>query len=284
MNPILASFLSMFSFGITDFASAVYARKSGTWSAVFLNEVVGLFLIILIIFVNPNIVLDLVSYPFFDILLLIFASTLNFLAIACLIYGFSIGNVGVVSAIGSSFNLIVIFLTWLFLGEGLTFLGIVFLILLVVGIFISSLNFPTKPFFSKGAIWGLFAMLMWGVSFFLMIFLSRHVSLFTLLFSNFIVGFTISFIFLLITKSKVIVTKSVWLIIFSGFFELLAYIFLYLGGAVEGSAGIVGAITGSYALISVVLGYLFLKEILSHYQIIGLILILVSIFAISYYG
>jgi len=284
MNVVIFSFLSMVSLGITDFTAGVYGRKEGVWSAIFLNEIIGLLLISIIILFKPTLVIDLVSYPLFDISLLVFASTLNFLAIACLIYGFSVGNIGLVSALGSSFNLIVIFLTWLFLGEGLTLVGLIFLFVLIIGVFLSMIDSSNKNYMAKGSIWGLGALLMWGISFFLMIFLSREISLFTLLFSNFVVGFLLSFIYFIVKRRSVLLKKSIWLIVVSAFAELMAYVFLYLGGSVEGSGGVVGAITGSYAVISVLLGYFFLKEKLSKTQIIGIVLILISITAISIFN
>ncbi|MDA1337991.1 MAG: DMT family transporter [bacterium] len=274
----------MVSLGITDFTAGVYGRKEGAWSAIFLNEIIGLLLISIIILFKPTLVIDLVSYPFFDISLLVFASTLNFLAIVCLIYGFTVGNIGIVSALGSSFNLIVILLTWLVLGEGLSIISLTFLLILVVGVFLSMIEFSGKYYLAKGSVCGLFALIMWGISFFLMIFLSREISLFTLLFSNFVVGFLLSFIYFLVKRRPVLLKKSIWLIVVSALAELIAYVFLYLAGSVEGSGGVVGAITGSYAVISVLLGYFFLKEKLSKTQIIGIVLILISITAISIFN
>ncbi len=285
MNPIISSFLSMLSFGVTDFSAGVYARKAGTWSAIFLNEIFGLVFIGLIAILNPGVFLEILSYSTFDIVLLVFASLLNFLAIACLIHGFSVGNIGLVSALGSSFNAVVIILTWIFLGEGLTFVSTIFFVLLLIGVYISSIDFSaSRNPFSKGAIWGLLAMVMWGISFFLMIFLSREISMFSLLLSNFGVGFVVTGFYFMVKRTKIEVNKSIWLIIISAVAEFLAYVFLYLGGSVEGSGGVVGAITGSYAIISVIFGYVFLKESLVKIQILGLVLIFVSIITISYYG
>jgi drug/metabolite transporter (DMT)-like permease len=132
-----------------------------------------------------------------------------------------------------------------------------------------------------GIITGLTSMFSWGIADFFVAMATRKIGNFRALFWMLIVSLASASVYLLAeTPNWQIPLQMLFLIALVGFLQVLAMLSFYQGLAV-GLVSVVSPIASSYTWIVVLLSMLFLKEKLTNIQLLGILLILVGIPAIS---
>lgn len=155
---------AMVSWGIGDFFAAVASKERGAFRTLFIVQLVGLVITaIAVLIFDRNL---LIPFPILGLSFLL--SVFMFMALLCFYKSLEIGPVSVTSPVASSYSLITVFISVLFLGERLTSLQWLAVFIVVLGIFLASTNFKEislKVKNKKGIIFALVAMLLWGVVF-----------------------------------------------------------------------------------------------------------------------
>jgi len=140
MGSTLISFLAgiggMFGWGIYDFFAGVYSKKIGPYKTFFWSQFSGLIFTVLLFFV-------------FDISFNLSFSTIALLLVAALLYsagylffmrGFEIGNISIVAAIMNLWAVFTMLFAFLFMGQRLTLLQLIGVLMIISGATLASLN------------------------------------------------------------------------------------------------------------------------------------------------
>lgn len=281
---ILSAFLSMICFGVSDFTSGVYAKKNGESATIVINNFLGFFIAFALLWINTTAYYQFINLDLNTLLILLLMGLANAIAIVSLIKGFSVGNVGLISGISSSFGLIVVILSALILKENISDTGWIFLGIIISGIILSSYEKSKKRKIILGLPYALTSMILWGLAIFLIIYISETTHWILISFFTFMWGCLLSIMSYIKNKPKIKLDNSLKLMFVSVISELLAYLFLTASSSGTLNTGIIGAITSSYAIIPIILSYIFLRSKLSMAQKAGATLLLIGLIGINLYG
>ena len=277
----------MFGWGASDFLAAKCSRKIGYFLTYFWAQIVTI-VVTLIVFPIKFQTLDTSNISRY----LIFLAPAGFLfMIATLAFykGLTKGQVSLVSPIASSWSMIVVILSIIFLHETLRINQIIAIVLIISGMILASLNLKELLKVKKlsvlaGTKEGIIAMVGWGISMFLLVPASRALGwlLPVVIFKLF--GILFFFIINIIFSKKslriVIQPPLLLLILMVGVLEIVAF-FSYSFGVRGAYASIVAPIAASFPLITVLLARVFLKEKLSLNRIIGIVGVIAGLVLIS---
>ena len=281
---IIIALLSCFSWSIVDLACKIIIGKIGRFRLVF--------------FINFFSSLPLIIYAFmflpipslsFKMILLSVIIGLLLTVIGSLIYyrGLEKGDLSILSPVSSSWGIITVLLAIIFLNEVLSFYQSVSIILLFLGIVITSLSWSYLKTSEKyklvlGSKEALMAMVFWGIGFFLLKYLIDEIGpIWSLVF----IRYFATLLLILYGKAKHeqfrFSKKTMGLLIFIiSLFDLAGFIGFNFGVSTEFVA-IVTPIVSSYPAITVILAYLFLKERLERNQYFGIGFIIIGLISIS---
>ncbi len=262
---IIAGLVSMSTWGTADFLAAIGSRKMGNYLALFGMQVIGLFLFSIYFVVNLQ-TFELNKIPQY-IPILFFVAIFQLLAYIFFYSGLAKGQVSLVSPVGASYGIITALLSVIFYKEVLKFNQIIAIILIVVSIFLISINLDQFIKLKKfslliGIKEGLIAMFGWGVSLFLIVIPSKGLGWFlpVLIFKSMLL--IILTIYLLLTKQLVHINKiknNILLLIFVGGLDMMAF-FSYSFGVNGTNASIVAPVSSAFTMITILLGLLILKK------------------------
>jgi drug/metabolite transporter (DMT)-like permease len=283
---ILAGFLSMLGWGIGDFLAAKSSRKIGFISTLFFIQIIGFFLASVYFSLNFS-TLNINSLSRFFITLFS-ASFLILVATLAFYKGLEKGKVSLVSPISSSFPIITVILSVIFLGEVLKPNQIIAIFLISLGIVLASINIKELTKIKKITIFlgvkeGLITMLGWGIGFFLIVNPSKNLGWFLSMFTIRLFILILLTIYLILSKHslKTNFYKSfLFLLLFAGVLTLVAD-FSYSFGVHSEYASIVAPVSASYPLVTIILAKIFLKEKLALNQIFGIVSVIVGLILIS---
>ena len=283
--PIIYALLAMIFWGLALFLAALASRKIGNVLTLFWMELFGLatgtvYLVFNHVQLSGSIVPNLPIL--FTIAILQLTAYLSFYK------GTEKGQVSLVAPLGSSWSLITVLLSVIFLGEILKPSQIFAILLILAGIITVAVNifgiFKGKSFkFLEGTKEGLLAMLGWGISLYFLILPSKELGWFIPAF-----GFRLFIVLMLlfyIKYSKLNLFPKdkklpLNLLIPIGVFDMLAF-FAYSLGVSKGFGSIVAPISSAYALVTIFLGIIFLKEKIGLRQIAGILGIISGLILIS---
>ena len=200
--------------------------------------------------------------------------------------GFEVGEVSLVSPISGSFSIITVILALLFLRESISIVKLSAVFLMIVGVFLTSTDITKiKSIKSqKGLKEALFAMIGFGLSFFILGFVSKRMnSLNIFIFAS--LSQALFFIVLSVMK-RGLITKGDMNIKLSSIFIIHSLIvnmgwFAYIFGVGKDKVSLVTPLSSLFPGITVLLALLFYKEKLVANQKLGIIGILVGVFLIS---
>ena len=276
----------MFGWGISDFLVAFSSRKIGYFSTYFWTQIASLSIAIAYFFINPF------KFEIFkisqSIILILLSSFLYFVATLAFYKGLVKGQISLVTPVGSSWPLITIILSVIFLREFLQLNHTIGFALIIFGIIFVSLNikevlkikkFATLP----GSVEGVIAMVGWGISLFLIVPVSRTVGWFlpVLILRAFGILFATGFIMLTQYSPRINFKISFFTLFFLiAFLDMIAF-FGYGFGVKEASASIIAPIAASSPAVTVVLARIFFRESLFLNQIFGIISIITGLILIS---
>ncbi len=232
-----------------------------------------------------------------------FTSNLTWIVITILfgIYGYlplvffiksiSLGKAGIVIPIIDLSIIFPIILSFLFLNQKLSIIGLIFVLILLAGVMLMSLNFSDLKNSSlfkiqSGVLYAIIASILWGVGYFLWSFSTKNIG--PIQASFFIeVGVLLAALFhlFIIEKDKIIV-KIPKNIVGIGFLIGLLASFGDLGtnlGIQNIGVPLTMAITGARPAVGALTGYLVFKEKLTLKQIMAIIIIMIGVVGVSLY-
>lgn len=283
---ILLGLLAMFSWGVGDLLAAIASRKIGALKSYFWMRVAGVILASFYLLKTK----EKVSLGLYFILPLIFAGILDFVGTLSFYKGFSTGQVSIVSPIASSWSLVTVILSIIFLKETLYPIQILAIFLIIVGIWLTSID--SKEFldkkklnFNKGGKEGLIAMSTWGLMAFLFILASKLVNSWYLPIMIYrVFGILTTLLYVFLFKKDLVIKKdkllSLKLIIPIGLLDQIAN-FSFNFGSLIGQASIISPIASAFCVVTVILGIIFFKEKLFLAQIFGIVSVIAGIVILS---
>ena len=278
MSTALISLLSglggMFGWGIYDFFAGVYSKKIGPNKTFFWSQLAGLFFVFLLTFL-------------FSISLNLSVLIIILLPIAALFYsagylffmkGFEVGNISIVAAIMNLWAVFTMFFAFVFMGQRLSALQTVGVLLIISGATLASLNWSeikNKRFqlskgvketvagaFFFGVFWNISEVISEKIGWMLTtLFIKIGIILFLLLLSLFIKRE------LSLAKADV---KTKLVIVLMGIIEAGAVAFVNYGLSI-GDAILITPIASALSVVTILMAIIFLKERVTKLQGFGII-------------
>ena len=277
MSTALISLLSglggMFGWGIYDFFAGVYSKKIGPYKTFFWSQLAGLFFVFLLTSI-------------FSIALNLSALIVILLPIAALFYsagylffmkGFEVGNISIVAAIMNLWAVFTMLFAFVFMGQRLSALQTVGVLLIISGATLASLNWSeiiNKRFklsigvketvagaFFFGVFWNISEIISEKIGWLLTtLFVKMGIILFLLLLSLFIKRE------LSLAKADV---KTKLVIVLMGIIEAGAVAFVNYGLTI-GDAILITPIASALSVVTILMAIIFLKERVTKLQGLGI--------------
>ncbi len=286
MPAVFFALISYFAWGFGVFMEAIVARKIKPYSLIFWSYVISL---IIMSFYAPFALSDLKHLTVGTFILIIVLSFQALFLGAIFYYeALRIGNRALVGTIASSFPLVSVILSVIFLGERVNSQQLAAIIVIFLGLFLSITNFKTinpKNIFSKASLLAFFTMLSWGIYIAFIKIPVKEVGWFWPIYLYYFI-FPIPFIFLKLKKLPLeMPTKNNLLVLIIGSIMLVRVAELSYSFAIsKGSVAIIAPIAGANPTLFVILAFLFFKDPITRQQILGIVTTLVGIVLLSIFS
>jgi uncharacterized membrane protein len=280
---IIGGLIGMLGFGISDFLAKKAIDKIGDLKTLFYAQIIGA------IFILPILLRDgsLPPLTSTNILYIFLFGLANLISYILLYRAFSLGKISVISPISSSYAVLTAVTSFLFFGEAMSGTKIFFLLLVLAGVFLTSVDFRklrdgvSAGDFSKGIPEILVFFVIVGLY---IPFWNRFLNTEGWIFWVFMVRIILSsllLIYMLFIKKVGIGVRGkplILLLIFVALFEAVASFGSSWGfhNSVNATS-IVASVSSAYPLITVLLGFIFLKERLALNQYIGIAVIIAGL-------
>jgi uncharacterized membrane protein len=218
--------------------------------------------------------------------LIIFLNLIGPIPVVALYEGIRVGNASLVGTIGSAFAALTVVLSVIFLGDRLSSFQTLSIVLIFVGLILSSLDLKSlnvKTIFAdKGVPYGLIAMIFWGIYFTFIRIPIREVGWFWPSYLA-ILGIPVILIYMWVKKIKLEKLHDSKMTLFSFLNALLltGATFSYNFAVMTGQTSIVAPIAGSYPVLYVVLSRFVFKDRLTKQQFWGILATLLGIVVLS---
>ena len=281
---VSAGLIVMLCWGCGDFILTIPIRKIGTLKTILIRNILTILIVsplaAYVFFLNP------ISLTLLDIFVILCSSLLFSVAYYFFMKGFEIGNLSLVSPIGGAYSIITVFLALIFLGESLSYTQALAVFLMILGMVFTSSNITEiKNIKSqKGLKEALLAMIGFGISMFVLGFISKRMdslSLFVLA----SLSQAFFYIALSILKGGYIDKKDLNIRLLSIFFIQTIFVnigwFAYIYGVGKDLVSVVTPISSLLPGVTVILAMVFYKEKLGTSQKLGILGILVGVYLIS---
>lgn len=273
---------SLVGFGFSNFLVAVISKKDNSLKIGLVIQVLGFLLSLYLIPFGPAINFKLQTFLLFSITGILIA-----LGYIFLLRGYREGSISIVSSLMSTWALITSILSFLFGEETFSLRKIFGIAITVLGIVLISLKIKEilkekKIRIIKGAKYAILSSVSWGVAFFLISFLGKeHNWLTTTIFSRFWTAIT----FLLFAAVSSIKTSKTFsniplCYLLTVLFDVFANTMFNMGFE-KGETSIVSVLAGASPIVTVFLSAIITKEKLSKIQILGIMLCIFGIAALS---
>lgn len=288
---IIVGLVAMLSWGIADFLQSTAIRKLGEYKTMFLSNFFGFLALIPFLF-NKN--MYAIAMP--NLLLLFFAGFSQVVAIVNFYKSMNIGEIAIVTPISASYPVVAVILMVVFLHAKLTFLSVIAIIILIIGIILTATDLRKLKHLheAKGVKESLFALVLWGFYFFVISLGASDTTLFGINFPE--THYMAMFFYSTIINGAMMATYALmnkgfpkkedfkskkWVIvIITTIIYTIAWIVLNYGMTV-GNPALITSISSLYPMICVVLAMIFNKEKLVINQKIGIATILLGLVLIS---
>lgn len=286
MQAILFAFISYLGWGVGDVFGTIAARKLGAYSTAFWTYILRLVIFSLYV---PFALKDLSSLTLDTFFVNILLGILLLVGFLTFNEGLRIANPALVGTIAGSFPAIVIVLSIVFLKEMVTTKQVIAILIIFLGILLSTLNLQEVTRKKLGANRGIFlaivALFVWGVYFTFIKIPVREIGWFWPNYISFTL-FPLIFLFMKIRQIKLHGPK------FQGAFIPLFFTVLFTGvaefsfnfGISKGLTSVVGPIAGSYPTLFAFLSFLVFKDPIKKQQIVGIITTLIGIVLLSVFS
>lgn len=284
MEAILFALVAHVGWGTGDIFAAITSRKIGGYSTTFWSYTLRIPLLALYIPFDMDNVRAITPYNFLMSALL---SVVLLLGTAFFFEAFRGGNPSLVGTIGSAFTVPTVILSVLFFNERLDFYQTVAIVVIVVGLVITSLDFASlrqkQTVLDRSVALALLAMLLWGIYFAFIRIPIEEIGWFLPGY----IGFFFAPLVLILMRWRGVSlqwpTENGALLPFMALLLLgTAANFGYNLGISAGYTSIVAPIAGAYPVFFVFLSSLIFQEPLQKQQVCGIVISLAGIVALSF--
>jgi len=286
MEPIVFAIISYFTWGTGAFFEAIVARKLDSYSLTFWGFVFSVLILSFYAFFQTT------ALAFLTLNLLILNIILGIVLILGIIFyyeAYKVANRAIVGTIAQSFPVVVVILSLLFLGERVSLLQTISIIIIFVGMILCALDireFRQKTFLiNKGFFFAVVAMICWGVYFTFIKIPVDKIGWFWPNYFSFLL-FPLIFIYMRIKGIKLekpTKNNAFFLIVISTVLVRVAE-FSYNFAISKGLVAIVAPIAGANLTLFAVLAFLFFKDPIKKQQILGIVTTLVGIVLLSIFS
>ncbi|MBS1266074.1 MAG: hypothetical protein MAG795_00039 [Candidatus Woesearchaeota archaeon] len=277
IEAVMFGLIAMLFWGFSDFFSAIVAKHIDCYKNLFWSQLIGIAIMLL--------------YPIFlgfaipspkSVLFIIIAALANVVALIFFYTGLSKGMVSIISPISSGWPIVTVMLSLIFFKETLQMYQIIGILLVIFGTIIISIKKLKKNKITKGAEYGLVAMICWGISLFVISQLSQELGWYFPVFYSKITALILISVYVIITGRKLLFKEkqSITPLMLSGILMSIAFV-SYGYGVTKGYTSIVAPVSAAYTGITVILARIFLKEKLKKTQFVGIAMILVALIILS---
>jgi len=286
MPAIIFAVVALLTWGIGDIFTTFASRKIGSYNTSFYGYLFGAIFSSLYI---PFAINNLKTFSTPMILLTIFLSLINLIAFFCYNEGLKVGNSSLVGTIAGSFTALVVILSVLFFKERLSIQEIFGIIIIFIGIFLSSINFSDikkqKTLINKGTVYALIAMAGWAIYFTFIKIPVRQDGFFWPSYVTSIVGSLFFLIFGLrrIKMPQVQIKSGFPAVMLSGLLLSIGA-FAFNFGVGQGLSSIIAPIAGAYPALFALLAYIIFKDPITHQQKLGMVVTLCGIILLAYFS
>lgn len=283
--PIAFAFISFFAWGIGVFFEAVVARRLESYSLALWGFI---FSALVLSFYAPFATADLAGLTF-NLLLFIFIIGIIGLFLGTIAYyeALKMSSRALVGTIASSFPAVTVLISVIFLGEKLSFQQALAIIVIFVGLALSSVNLKelrSKNIFSdKGVLLAFVPMVAWGTWIALIKIPVEKIGWFWPNYITFLL-FPLIFLYVKFKKRKIespTLNKALLPLVVSVIFVRIAE-FSYNIGISKGLVSIVAPIAGANPILFIILAFFVFKDKITKQQIAGIITTLVGIILLSF--
>lgn len=286
MTAIIFAVVSLFGWGVGDVFTTLAARKIGSYNSSFYGYLFGS---ILASFYIPFALESLSHFSPSMMILTIFLSGSNILAFFAYNEGLKTGNSSLVGTITGTFTSLVVIFSLLFLGEKLSVLQSVSIVVIFAGLFLSSINFSDlrnkKSIINRGTLLALFAMFGWAIYFTFIKIPISEAGFFWPTYLTSIIG-TLFFIIFGLRRIKMPAKKykNGFIAVFMSGLLLTIGTFSYNFAITKGLSSIVAPIAGAYPALFALLAFIVFKDPITRQQKSGMITTLVGIILLAYFS
>ncbi|MBP2261658.1 drug/metabolite transporter (DMT)-like permease [Pseudomonas sp. BP8] len=282
--------LAAVSWGVTDFLVGVNARVLGVRRSVFLGQLIGLFLMSVIVFLSASQFGRLLSAPPGALLFGLAAAISTVVGALFLAKAFAVGRTSIVAPLVTTYGVFTTFLSWM-TGEYLSvwqLLGIVtcFFGVLLVTSKVDGGSGASKIKSGMSVIYSLLAAVCYGASFWVQgRFSLPAIGPINMLWLSYCVG--VIFLWretLDLFKSKISADFKVLGLLCGSSLSNLSGFAAFSLGATNGAVSVVTMISTLSGGIASVLGCIFYRDKLSMLQIVGIFFVLLGAVFIHFYG
>lgn len=283
MTAIIFALIAAVGWGTADIFGGLVAKKIGGYSSAVVSYILSLLIASLYI---PFALNDLTNISQSSVIWLLILTPIGVIPLIALYEGIKVGNASLVGTIGGANGALVVVLSLIFLGERINFLQGVFILVIMLGILFSSLDFKsfkTKYLLSdKGIPYALLAMITWAIWYTFVKLIIDNIGWFWPAYFSWL-GFPLVLLYMKAKSIKFIIPKDLKNITFSLVNALLLTIalFAYNYAVVNGQNAIVSPVSSTYPALFAIIAYFAFKDRLSKQQIFGIIITLAGVISLS---
>jgi uncharacterized membrane protein len=289
---IAAGLAAAFGWGTADYMSRSQSERIGYYRTIVYSNMVTLIVVLALVpIISPSL-----SFPTYPVLALVAAGCLNFVAFVFLYRAFHRGVVSVVAPIVYTYPAVTAVLSVVILGASLSSVQLVAIVGIILGVILLSTRFSElwaylhgrgAPGLTAGVGLALAASFFFGIVYIGIGYAAPSVSVvLPVVFLRTIAVFA-GFLLAPILRREVRPTRDVFSarIMAMGILEAFGFLAFTYGIAAAGDAlPIVTALSGMGGAVATSYGLAFLAERLEPNQVIGILLSLLGVFALLYFG
>jgi len=286
MEAIIFALIAFFGWGVGIFFEAIAARKLNSYSFAFWAF---LLTVVVLSFYTPFVVDDLNGLTIHIFLLTVTLAIMAlFLGSISYYEALKIANRALVGTIASSFPLVTVILSILFLKEKISTEQGVAIVIIFLGLFLAMFKgdmFSKKALHSRGVFFAILTMIAWGVYFAFIKIPIEHIGWFWPNYFSFLI-FPLIYFYMKIKKirlEKPTHNGAIVTLILSTIFVRIAELSFNFGIS-KGLVTIVAPISGANPTLFVILAFLFFKDPITKQQIVGIITTLIGIVLLSIFS
>lgn len=286
MIAILFALIALVGWGVGDIFTTYASRKIGSYNTSFYGYLFGGLVFSLFI---PFALNNLKDFSPQMIILTCILSIFQIVAFFAFNEALKIGNSSLVGTIAGAFTSLVVILSIIFLGERLLMPQLISIIIVLVGIILSSLNFSAlkskKSIVNKGTMLALFAMIGWAIYFTFIKIPIQQSGFFWPSYITIVSGALAFLIFGLkrIKKPKLGFKGGFPAVFLSGTL-LTVGSFGFNIGISQGLSSIVAPISGAYPALFALLAFFIYKDPINNQQKLGMVTTLFGIILLAYFS